>query len=183
MSVINRSITGVFHNIVGNLQEIIRSEILLAKTEVKEQASKAIRPAIRLGIGTALACMRIRTADDHVSPLDPAAHLDRGPDRHVSGRDHCAGDGPLSRCRLRKDPAGAPTNAREREGEHGMGERADALELHIRQERQELEENIQELEGVVKGAVDWRVQTRQRPLAMMLLAFAGGVVLAAILRR
>src|ERR1044071_10320134 len=41
----DRSFTEVFQGIIGNIQTIIRSEIQLAKTEVKEETAKAGRAA------------------------------------------------------------------------------------------------------------------------------------------
>ncbi len=49
-----RSISEVFSDIAGHIQEIIRSEFLLAKTEVKEEGSKAVQPLLRLGLGLGL---------------------------------------------------------------------------------------------------------------------------------
>jgi VIT1/CCC1 family predicted Fe2+/Mn2+ transporter len=46
-----RSIPEVLQDIVGNLQDIIRSEFRLAKTEIQEEASKAARPAATFGVG------------------------------------------------------------------------------------------------------------------------------------
>ena len=51
MATPNRSLTDVFQNIVGNVQEIVRSEVRLAKTELKEEAVKAKSAAIFLGVG------------------------------------------------------------------------------------------------------------------------------------
>ena len=48
---IQRSVPEVLQDIVGNLQEIIRSEFRLAKTELKEEASKAAKPAATFGAG------------------------------------------------------------------------------------------------------------------------------------
>ena len=49
-----RSVPELLQNIVGNLQEIIRSEFRLAKTEVKEEAAKAAKPAATFGAGLVL---------------------------------------------------------------------------------------------------------------------------------
>ena len=49
-----RSVPEVLQDIVGNLQEIIRSEFRLAKTELKEEAAKAARPAATFGVGLVL---------------------------------------------------------------------------------------------------------------------------------
>jgi len=46
-----RSVPEVLQDIVSNLQEIVRSEFRLAAAEMKEQAAKAVRPAVTLGIG------------------------------------------------------------------------------------------------------------------------------------
>ena len=46
-----RSVPEVLQDIVGNLQDIIRSEFRLAKPEIKEEASKAARPAAAFGVG------------------------------------------------------------------------------------------------------------------------------------
>jgi uncharacterized membrane protein YqjE len=46
-----RSVPEVLQNIVGNLQEIIRSEFRLAKAELKEEAAKAAKPVATFGIG------------------------------------------------------------------------------------------------------------------------------------
>jgi uncharacterized membrane protein YqjE len=49
-----RSVPQVLQDIVGNLQEIIRSELRLAKTEIKEEAVKAAKPAATFGVGLVL---------------------------------------------------------------------------------------------------------------------------------
>ena len=46
-----RSVPEVLHDIVVNLQEIVRSEFRLAKTELKEEAAKAAKPAATFGAG------------------------------------------------------------------------------------------------------------------------------------
>jgi uncharacterized membrane protein YqjE len=49
-----RSVPEVLHDIVRNLQEIVRSEFRLAKTEFKEEAARATKPAATLGAGLVL---------------------------------------------------------------------------------------------------------------------------------
>ncbi len=49
----NRSIGEVFQEAVGHIQEIVRSEIRLARTEIREDAGKAKNAAIMFG-GAAL---------------------------------------------------------------------------------------------------------------------------------
>jgi uncharacterized membrane protein YqjE len=47
-----RSVPEVLHDIVGNVQTMVRAEFRLAKTELSEKADAAKKPAI--GLGTAL---------------------------------------------------------------------------------------------------------------------------------
>ena len=51
----DRSFSNVLENIVGNVQEIIRAEVRLAKAEVREEAAKAGRASVILGAGAVLA--------------------------------------------------------------------------------------------------------------------------------
>lgn len=46
-----RSVQEVLRDIVGNFQEIIRSEFRLAKTELREEASRAAKPVATFGVG------------------------------------------------------------------------------------------------------------------------------------
>jgi MFS family permease len=50
-----RSFAGVVEDIVGNVQGIIRSEVRLAKTEIREETAKAGRASGILGGGAVLA--------------------------------------------------------------------------------------------------------------------------------
>jgi len=50
----DRSISTVLHDIVGNVQDIIRSEVRLAKTEVTEELGKLGHASILLGVGALL---------------------------------------------------------------------------------------------------------------------------------
>ncbi|GAC1626426.1 MAG: phage holin family protein [Candidatus Acidiferrum sp.] len=52
---IQRSVPEVLQDIVGNLQEIIRSEFRLATAEMKEEAARAAKPALTFGTGMVLA--------------------------------------------------------------------------------------------------------------------------------
>ena len=47
----DRSVSEILHDIVFNVQEIVRSEIRLAKAEMREQAGKASRGVAMLGAG------------------------------------------------------------------------------------------------------------------------------------
>ncbi len=64
-----------------------------------------------------------------------------------------------------------------------MGERPAAIAEHIRQERAQLGEDISELRGRVKDSVNWRKRAQQKPLAAIGVAFLGGFLLFALLRR
>jgi uncharacterized membrane protein YqjE len=55
--VVERSIGSLVNDIVGNVQEIIRSEVRLAKAEVTEELTKARRAVIWLVAGAVLATM------------------------------------------------------------------------------------------------------------------------------
>ena len=52
---IQRAVPEVLQDMIGNFQEIIRSEFLLAKTELKEKSEKASGPATGLAFGIAMA--------------------------------------------------------------------------------------------------------------------------------
>jgi uncharacterized membrane protein YqjE len=47
----DRSISSVLSDIVGNIQQIVRAEVRLAKAEVREEAVKAKRGVVLLGAG------------------------------------------------------------------------------------------------------------------------------------
>jgi uncharacterized membrane protein YqjE len=49
-----RSVPEVLQDIVGNFEQIIRSEFRLAKTEIREEASQAVNPVSVLGVGLVL---------------------------------------------------------------------------------------------------------------------------------
>ena len=55
----DRSLTEVFQNIIGNVQDIVRSEVRLAKTELREEAVRAKSSAILLSAGAAAALFAI----------------------------------------------------------------------------------------------------------------------------
>jgi len=64
-----------------------------------------------------------------------------------------------------------------------MGETTDQIEHHIEMKRQELQSNFTELAQKVKTATDWRRQFRNHTLSALAAAFAGGVLLAAMVAR
>lgn len=50
----NRPISAVLHDIVGNVQDIVRSEMRLAKTELGEELGRAASAGMLLGAGVLL---------------------------------------------------------------------------------------------------------------------------------
>ena len=50
-----RSVSEVLQDIIGNIQEIFRAELQLAKTEIKEEAAEASGSVLTLGAGLILA--------------------------------------------------------------------------------------------------------------------------------
>ena len=55
MATAERSISTVLYDIVGNVQEIIRSEMRLARTEFTEELGKMRSASVLLGVGALLA--------------------------------------------------------------------------------------------------------------------------------
>jgi hypothetical protein len=62
-----------------------------------------------------------------------------------------------------------------------MDETSHQIERHIQQTRNDLDDNLNELGLKVKKTIDWRAQCEERPGTMLGLAFAGGVILSALL--
>lgn len=51
----DRSVPDVLREIAGNLEDIARSEFLLAKTEIKEEAARTVNASRTLGVGIVFA--------------------------------------------------------------------------------------------------------------------------------
>lgn len=54
MPITERSFADVLHDIVGNIQEIVRSEVRLAKAEFSEEARKARPAGLSMAVGAVL---------------------------------------------------------------------------------------------------------------------------------
>jgi hypothetical protein len=61
-----------------------------------------------------------------------------------------------------------------------VGETTNQIAWEIAQKRSELSDNLIELKQKAKAAVDWRSQVEARPVAMLVVAFGGGIVLSAL---
>ena len=55
MALENRPISAVLQDIVGNIQDIVRAEMRLAKTEVGEEFAKARSAGVLCGVGVVMA--------------------------------------------------------------------------------------------------------------------------------
>jgi hypothetical protein len=62
-----------------------------------------------------------------------------------------------------------------------MGETSYQIERHINEQRNDLGDNLDELEEKLRDAMDWRAQMQTRPGTMIALAFGGGILLSAVL--
>ena len=55
MAAVERSLSDVMHDIIGNVQDMLRSEVLLAKSDIREEAVRAKSWALLIGAGAATA--------------------------------------------------------------------------------------------------------------------------------
>jgi len=58
-SIVERSISSLLKDIVGNLQQIVRAEVRLAKVEVAEELAKARQALVLLAIGSLFGVMAL----------------------------------------------------------------------------------------------------------------------------
>jgi hypothetical protein len=63
-----------------------------------------------------------------------------------------------------------------------MSQTTDEIKIHIESKQGDLRSNLEELEGRVKSIADWRQHFRRNPGVGLGFAFAGGVLLAGVLR-
>lgn len=64
-----------------------------------------------------------------------------------------------------------------------MGKTTGEITSEIEQARVDLMSNLQELEGRVKEAADWRTHVRKRPGAMFVAAVLGGALLSTLVAK
>lgn len=62
-----------------------------------------------------------------------------------------------------------------------MGEATDQIKDQIDYQREQLGENLHQLEEKVRDTIDWRTQFNERPMLGLGVAFAGGFLLSALL--
>lgn len=62
-----------------------------------------------------------------------------------------------------------------------MEQTTQQIETHIRDTRDNLGSNLQELEQKVKSATDWKQHFQTKPMTMLGIAFGGGVLLATMM--
>jgi len=55
----DRPISAVLHDIVGNIQDIVRSEMRMAKTELGEELGKSRSAGLLLGVGVVLSVLSV----------------------------------------------------------------------------------------------------------------------------
>lgn len=59
MAAVDRSLSDVLHDIIGNVQEMVRSEVRLAKTEIREQVAGAKSWLVLISAGAVTAMFAI----------------------------------------------------------------------------------------------------------------------------
>jgi hypothetical protein len=59
-----------------------------------------------------------------------------------------------------------------------VGQETDALKHHIEETRTQLGADLDELEGRVRRAADWRAQFKRHAAALLAAAFGGGLLLS-----
>jgi hypothetical protein len=64
-----------------------------------------------------------------------------------------------------------------------MGQKSNQIERQIDVQRDELGQNLHELQGKVEEVTDWRVQFQKRPMVIIGAAFGGGLLLASMTGR
>jgi len=62
-----------------------------------------------------------------------------------------------------------------------MNQTTHEIKSHIEETRNDLGDNLDELEQKVKSATDWKQHFRSKPMMMLGVAFGGGILLAATL--
>jgi membrane protein implicated in regulation of membrane protease activity len=161
--------------IVSSVQDIVRSEIQLAKVEISEIVERTRNAGVMLATGGILGLFGLGflllTAMFALEIVLPnwAAAL-------IMGVLLMLGAATYERCKS------TPKDNRNGEGDLRMDERTAQIVKDIAEERQRLGDNIAEFDRKVKNAVDWRSYFARNPWGMLGLAFGGGWLLSGLLR-
>ena len=134
----DRSFADVLQDIVGNIQEIVRSEVRLAKAEISEEARKAKPAGLSIAAGAVfgLCAHRVRTTGSRLRPLDRDAELGGGACRERGQRPHRRRGHPRRADSIDADRPDAGQDDSESEGERGMVETTAQIETHIETTRE-----------------------------------------------
>ena len=174
MTTVNRPISAVLHDILGNVQDIVRSEVRLAKVELREEMTKSRSAAVQT-----------RRWHAHADPLRPVHAFSRRTGanyRHAwmggsvdSGNRRRRNRRMVPRARSQEvqgDSCGTE-NCCEHQGECRMGQTSDQIATHIDHTREDLKSNLEELETRVKAVTDWRGHLRKHPVPIVIAALVG----------
>ena len=183
MAIGDRSVAEILQDVLRNLQQIVRSEVRLAKTEVREEVIKAKSAAVFIAGGALcgiFAVFSLLLASVYgltlVVPNWAAALIVTAVLTAVAAMTTLAGLKQLKRIH----PAPAKTVETMKENVAWAKQQV-KLENYIDQKRDDLGSNLKELEGKVRGMTDWRQQYQKSPLTAVAIAFGGGIVLASML--
>jgi hypothetical protein len=177
-----RSVAEVLQDIVGNLQQIIRSEFRLAGAELKEKAARAARPATTLVVSAILGLRARFPAFGHrLCSLNRTVCLVGGVDCFRSFDLRFCHFGRYRTQQIETDSTRSRENGGNREGECAMGEKPDEIKQQIDETRENLNENFSELQEKVKSVFDWRAQFDERPMTMLAAAFGGGLLASTLI--
>ena len=153
----------LIHEVISDVQEIIRSEVRLAKTEVKEEGAKAAGAAGMFAGAGVLAVFGLGLMEGMgvvlwamLTPLWIAFLIMAVINLAAAGILYAAGAGAVAQS------ASGTEDHDHTEGGSGMGEESDQIKKHIEDKRQELGAHLNELEYRVKSATDWRAQMPAR---------------------
>ena len=161
-----RSVSDVLRDILGNLQDIVGSEVRLAKAEVKTEFEPSFNSRETGDCWRGAVTLR-RGGVTHVSRAGPlpgaAAVVGRVVRRSC---DRVAGHDPDyygTNSAATRD-SHARKNHRNYQGGCRMAEKPDQIARHIESTRNELGSNLHELENKVRQEADWKTHFERNPM-------------------
>jgi uncharacterized membrane protein YqjE len=176
----DRSIGAVLSDIVGDLHVIVRGEMRLAKAEIREEIAKFKRGAVLLLAGSlvlmaALGCLLLAAIYGLATVWPPwAAALAVGGGAALFGAALALGGSK----QVRAVELAAAEDGSFRQGEPPVGEITHEIEREIRDSREDLGRNLNELEDKARELADWRSHYRNHSGAFLGAAFAAGAIAA-----